>query len=590
MERQRASDILGMATHQGQAASMRFLALASDYDGTLAHHGAVDEETVQALEQFAQSGRKIILVTGRELPDLESVFGRLDLFASIVAENGALLYNPATREKQTLGQRPPDRFVKLLNEKGVTNVSVGDVIVATWHPYEQQVLDAIRELGLELQVIFNKDAVMILPSGINKMTGLNAALAELKISRHNVVGVGDAENDHAFLNCCECAVAVQNAIPSLKEAADLVTNGSSSAGVRELMAKILKNDLADLEPRLRRHHFLLGKAHDEPVSLSPYNSNVLLCGRSGGGKSTLVSGLLERIAHDGYQVCLVDPEGDYENFPGYITIGDEQHPPSLDQVTQVLEDPSEEVVVNLLGVPMQDRAAYFASAIIAVQKLRMQTGRPHWLIIDEAHHALPEQWAVGSGELAGEFRNVLLVTVHPKHVTPKALERINVVIIVGQDSRASLEEVCEVLQVETPNSATEELAPGEALVWFRDTNQLYSRVVLEPSRSEHNRHKRKYAEGTMEEERVFYFRGPENKLNLRAANLVTFIQLSVGIDDETWLYHLRKGDYSAWFRNSVKDASLADEIEAVERDPGLSAERSRELIKQAIEAKYTASA
>ena len=48
-------------------------------------------------------------------------------------------------------------------------------------------------------MIFNKGAVMILPSGVNKATGLAAALEELGLSPHNVVGVGDAENDHAFL-------------------------------------------------------------------------------------------------------------------------------------------------------------------------------------------------------------------------------------------------------------------------------------------------------------------------------------------------------------------------------------------------------
>lgn len=573
--------------HEG---GMRYLALASDYDGTLAHHGAVDEETIRALEHLVRSGRKVILVTGRELPDLESVFGRLDLFERIVAENGAVLYNPATREKQALSQAPPERFVALLKEKGVANISVGDVIVATWHPYEQHVLDAIRELGLELQVIFNKDAVMILPSGVNKMTGLTAALAELKISRHNVVGVGDAENDHGFLGCCECAVAVQNAIPALKSAADLVTESPSSAGVRELIAKVLDNDLEELGPRLARHGVLLGHAGDHPIFLDPHDSNVLLCGRSGGGKSTLVSGLLERIAKLGYQICLIDPEGEYEDFSGYLTVGDEKHPPSLDQLTQVLDDPKAQVVVSLLGVAMQDRAAYFGSLITAIQKLRMETGRPHWLILDEAHHALPEQWAKGSSELAGEFRSVLLVTVHPKHVTPAALRRVNVVIVVGEEAGSTLREVCEAVQAEQPAFQEEKLAPGEALVWFRDTNEVVPRASVEPSRSEHNRHKRKYAEGTMEEERVFYFRGAEKKLNLRAANLVTFIQLATGIDDETWVYHLEKHDYSVWFRDALKDESLADEVERVELDSSLSPKRSRELIKHAIEAKYTASA
>jgi HAD superfamily hydrolase (TIGR01484 family) len=87
------------------------------------------------------------------------------------------------------------------------------VIVATWTPHEQVVLDTIRALGLELQVIFNKGAVMVLPSGVNKAFGLRAALAELALSAHNTVAIGDAENDHALLAECELGVAVDNALP-----------------------------------------------------------------------------------------------------------------------------------------------------------------------------------------------------------------------------------------------------------------------------------------------------------------------------------------------------------------------------------------
>jgi HAD superfamily hydrolase (TIGR01484 family) len=205
---------------------MRYLALASDYDGTLAQDGVVASAAIQALERLIHSGRKLILVTGRELPDLQSVFPRLDLFERVVAENGALLYNPATREKQTLAERPAQSFLDDLRSRGIANMSVADVIIGTWHPYERHAIEAIRESGLELQIIFNKDAVMILPSGVNKMTGLSAALRELKLSRHNVIGIGDAENDHAFLENCECSVAVANSIPALKDRADFVTVGA----------------------------------------------------------------------------------------------------------------------------------------------------------------------------------------------------------------------------------------------------------------------------------------------------------------------------------------------------------------------------
>ena len=113
---------------------MRYLALASDYDGTLAQHGVVPPETLKALEEFRQSGRRLILVTGRELPDLKSMFPWLDLFDRVVAENGAVLYQPDAHNKRVLAAAPDPAFVNALKERGVQPLAVGDAIVATWTP------------------------------------------------------------------------------------------------------------------------------------------------------------------------------------------------------------------------------------------------------------------------------------------------------------------------------------------------------------------------------------------------------------------------------------------------------------------------
>src|SRR5919108_3033957 len=160
---------------------MRFLALAVDYDGTLATHGRVDEATVAGLKRLLASGRKLILVTGRELDELLTVFPQVDLCDRVVAENGALLYLPATREHKLLGAAPPEVFTLALTARGVP-FSVGWSIVAISHPHETTVLEVIRDLGLELQLIFNKGAVMILPTGVNKATGLCAALKQLEVT------------------------------------------------------------------------------------------------------------------------------------------------------------------------------------------------------------------------------------------------------------------------------------------------------------------------------------------------------------------------------------------------------------------------
>src|SRR5262245_40478156 len=150
---------------------MRYEALATDYDGTLAKGGRVDEPTLAALEELRRTGRRLLLVTGRTLDDLHRVFPHTDLFERVVAENGAVIHVPGAREVRGLAEAPPAAFVDRLRASGITPLDTGRVIVATTEPYETTVIETIRELGLELQVIFNKGAVMVLPSGVNKATG-----------------------------------------------------------------------------------------------------------------------------------------------------------------------------------------------------------------------------------------------------------------------------------------------------------------------------------------------------------------------------------------------------------------------------------
>jgi HAD superfamily hydrolase (TIGR01484 family) len=184
---------------------------------------------------------------------LQQVFPRLDLFAFVVAENGALLYQPASSTETLLGDAPPEQFIGALRQRGVTPLVTGRVIVATLHPHEPIVLEVIRELGLQRQLVFNKGAVMVLPAGVDKGTGLAAALRELMLSPHNVVAIGDAENDQSFLSMSECSVAVSNALPALKAQADYTTRADHGDGVIELVEHLLTNDLREIKRRSSRH-------------------------------------------------------------------------------------------------------------------------------------------------------------------------------------------------------------------------------------------------------------------------------------------------------------------------------------------------
>src|SRR5499427_517073 len=568
---------------------MRYHALACDYDGTLAHNGRVNDETVAALERLRGSGRRLIMVTGRELDDLRQNFSRLDLFDRVVAENGALLHCPKGRKEKALADPPRDDFVRLLEERGVGPLSVGHSIVATWEPHETTVLKTIRDLGLELQVIFNKGAVMVLPSGVNKATGLKAALDELGLSPHNAVGAGDAENDHAFFSLCECSVAVANALPSVKEQADWVTQGDHGAGVIELCEALRCSDLREIEPRLQRHSILLGvRENGAEVRLQPYGVNILIAGPSGVGKSTLAGGFLERLAERGYQYCIIDPEGDYSTFEGAVVLGDHVRAPNLDEVLELLNRPSQNVVVNLLGIALDHRPPFFAGFLPRLQELRATRGRPHWTVVDEAHHLLHSSWDAAELTVPQVMPGTLMITVHPESVSPAALSVVDLIIAVGEAPERTLANFAQAIGQPPPVLEPVELQTGEALAWFRRTSEPPFRFRSEPPRAARQRHHRKYAEGELGPDLSFYFRGPEGKLNLRAQNLHIFLQLSDGVDDETWLYHLRNGDFSDWFRSIIKDDELADEAAQVEQKQGLSARESREALRIAIERRYSA--
>lgn len=567
---------------------MRYLALAADYDGTLATDGRVDADTVAALEQLLASGRKLILVTGRQLDELLEIFPQVSLCERVVAENGALLYRPATREHKTLGQAPPQSFVDALRARHVSPLAVGQSIVATVHPHETTVLDVIRDLGLELQVIFNKGSVMVLPAGVNKATGLTAALLELAISAHNVVGVGDGENDHALLTLCECGVAVSNAVPMLKETADLVTPKDHGAGVAQLIRDMVNDDLSHYEGRLVRHHILLGTRQDgEEVRVSPYGSNILLAGSSGSGKSTLASGILERLAEQAYQFCIIDPEGDYESFEQAVTLGTAEHAPRADEILQLLEKPDVNAVVNLIGLPLHDRPAFCVGLFPRLQELRIKTGRPHWIVVDETHHLLPADWEPATQTLAKKSASVMFITVHPDQVAREVLRDIDVVIALGDQPAETFRLFGKGRGESLRPFPSMVLGPGEAAVWDPVVSVDPFRMRIAPSKLDRKRHQRKYTEGELPQERSFYFRGPDGKLNLRAQNLMLFMQIADGVDDATWIHHLKQGDYSRWFRERIKDDGLAEEARLIERQPDLSASESRRLIRAAIEKQYT---
>jgi hypothetical protein len=325
------------------------------------------------------------------------------------------------------------------------------------------------------------------------------------------------------------------------------------------------------------------------IELHPFAGNLMIAGTSGGGKSTLASGLLERLAECGFQFCVFDPEGDYAGLEGAVTVGDAKTPPSLREVTELLEEPGRSVVVDLTGVDLADRPRAFAELILEVTKLRSQTARPHWFLIDEAHHLLPSELGTAALSLPRELAACIVVAMRPEQVALPVLQAVRLLLMVGKDAAAAIRHFCERTGDVVPGIDSAPLEHGEAQLWDRRSAAVQRVRTIRPH-AQRLRHSRKYAEGELGEDKSFYFRGPEGSLNLRAQNLVLLLQLAEGVDDGTWLHHLHAGDYSRWIGDAINDQELAAEVAGIEADGSLSAVESRKRVKAAIERRYTAPA
>jgi hypothetical protein len=215
--------------------------------------------------------------------------------------------------------------------------------------------------------------------------------------------------------------------------------------------------------------------------------------------------------------------------------------------------------------------------------MRRRTGRPHWIIFDEAHHLMPASWTP-SAEMP-ELPGIVQVTVHPEAISAAVLRCIRGIIAVGENPAATIHQFSANAGWPQP-SFIPRPEPGNVVAWFPGENIGPVSVKAISPKAETRRHKRKYGQGDLGD-RSFYYRGPDGRLNLQAQNFAMFIQIGKGVDDDTWTHHLRRHDYSQWVHDSVKNDKLSAElfqIESLELAPA----ESRRRIFGAINELYTA--
>jgi hydroxymethylpyrimidine pyrophosphatase-like HAD family hydrolase len=554
---------------------MKFSVLAIDFDGTTGRNDVLDPEIRGAIGELRAQGIVVILATGRILEDLRRVVGDLHFVDAVVAENGAVVVFPDSGHSTVNGEPPQDTLLAALRQEGI-RTDVGRVVVEADANEAPRILAIVRRLELPLVIAFDRGRLMVLPQTISKATGVRQALTILRLSPHNAVAIGDAENDHELLRACEVGVAVGWGSEALKASADYVLPGDGPKAVAEYV-RALANRRRVPAPLRTRRRLLLGHADDgQPFALAVRGRNVLVAGDVKSGKSWVTGLLCEQLILYGYCLCVLDPEGDYvslESLPGVVVFGGANPLPRPMELLRALRHADVSVVIDLSHTSHRAKVEYVRTILPALATLRHHTGIPHRIVVDEAHYFLHD---VDVSELLDlELNGYTLVSYRASRLDKNVLKSSQAVVVTRESDPnevRSLFALCRSCQGQKSEAEwrrlLDRLAIGEAVVLpvTEESQGEIRRIHLTPRLTPHVRHLAKYIDIPVPESRAFVFWRDGVMTRDRARTFREFVGVlersSVsGLDG-----HLRRGDFSRWIGDIFGDYPLSNTVRQIEQD------------------------
>jgi hypothetical protein len=574
---------------------VKFLVLALDFDGTIARNDVLDPDVRVAIGELRAKGIVVVLVTGRIIEDLRRVAGDLHFVDAVVGENGAVIEFPDSGYSEDLGQPPPGSLLTELAGQGIP-YAVGKSIVEADTREAPRILGIVQRLELPLVLVFNRGRVMVLPQAISKATGLRKALAILRLSEHNAVAIGDAENDHELLRACEVGVAVAWGSEALKRSADYILPGGGPPAVAAYIREVANRGDVPVPLRTRRR-LLLGHTDDgSSLALAVKGRNVLVAGDAKSGKSWVTGLLCEQLILYGYSLCILDPEGDYtslETLPGVIVFGGADPLPRPRDLLRALRHADVSIVIDLSHIPHVEKLEYMRTVLPALATLRRHTGLPHRIVVDEAHYFLGDPDVQSLLDL--DRNGYTLVTYRASKLHREVLAASQAVIVTRESDPheiTALRRLCRACDQMCENEWQQllgNLVIGEAVALpiTEETEGRVRRIRLAPRLTPHVRHLAKYIDIPVAESRAFVFWRAGSLTGRRARTLREFVEIVEGLPVAALDGHLRRNDFSNWIANVFGDHPLAVAVKHLEEEyrMGRTSEIPMGLV-QAIRSRY----